>query len=294
MQFIGADRVFMLTVFRFLAHWPLPLLHGLGVLMGWLAWLASASYRQRWRYNADRAGLSGADRWASVGEAGKQMAELPRIWFGPPVRVGWEGAAHIEAALNHGQGILMLTPHMGCFETIAQAYAERFGAPGLPRSKPVTVLFRPPRKPWASRILAQARERPGLVTAPATLSGVRRLMLALKNGEAVGLLPDQVPPEGLGVWAPFFGEPAYTMTLSVRFASVPGTQVFLMWGERLAWGRGYIVHVHPWKELMGEPIAERAEDAAAQMNRAMEALIRLKPSQYLWGYARYKSPRKGG
>jgi Kdo2-lipid IVA lauroyltransferase/acyltransferase len=63
-------------------------------------------------------------------------------------------------------------------------------------------------------------------------------MLALKNGEAVGLLPDQVPPEGLGVWAPFFGEPAYTMTLSVRFASVPGTQVLSDVGRAPVVGAG--------------------------------------------------------
>lgn len=283
----------MLMLFRFLARWPLLLLHALGWLGGWLAWLAVPAYRHRWADHTLLAGLRGRERWASVGEAGKQVAELPRLWFGPPVRVRWQGAAHIEAALHQGQGMLFLTPHLGCFEITAQAYAERFGAgPGL-AGRPMTVLFRPPRKAWAAQVLAQARERPGLVTAPATLAGVRQLVQALRDGQAVGVLPDQVPPEGLGVWAPFFGRPAYTMTLSVRFARTPGTRVLLAWGERLPWGRGFVVHVQPWEELVPEPLAADAAQAAAQINTAMERLVQRRPDQYLWAYARYKAPRKG-
>lgn len=287
----------MLSVFRFLARWPLPVLHAVGWCLGWLAWLLAPDYRRRWRHNTALAGVRGRARWASVGEAGKQVAELPRLWFGRSVPVGWEGAAHVEAALRHGQGILFLTPHLGCFEITAQAYAERFGQPGANASalpaQPVTVLFRPPRKAWLAEVLRSARERPGLATAPATLAGVRQLMQALKRGETVGLLPDQVPPEGLGVWAPYFGQPAYTMTLSVRFARTPGTQVLLIWGERLSWGRGFVVHVHPWQDVMGEPLADDMLQAATQVNRAMEHLVRCQPAQYLWGYARYKSPRQG-
>lgn len=282
----------MLFLFKFLGRWPLPLLHLVGVLGGWFAWALLPGYRRRWAEHTALAGLKGWRRWASVGEAGKQVAELPRLWFGAPVPVGWEGAAHIEAALHHGQGMLFLTPHLGCFEITAQAYAARFGT-GLERPSRMTVLFRPPRKTWAAEVLATARERPGLATAPATLAGVRQLVQALRQGEAVGLLPDQVPPEGLGVWAPFFGRPAYTMTLSVRFARTPKTTVLLAWGERLAWGRGYVVHVRPWSEVMDEPLADDAAQAAAQINQAMECLVQQRPEQYLWGYARYKLPRKG-
>jgi len=153
------------------------------------------------------------------------------------------------------------------------------------------VLFRPPRMAGLMAVLQAARNRPGMTSAPANLRGVRQLVQALKQGQAVGLLPDQVPPDGLGVWAPFFGREAYTMTLSARFAQVPGTQVLLLWGERLPWGRGFVVHVQPWSEVIPATIADRAEEAAAQMNQDMEALIRRCPAQYLWGYARYKTPR---
>ncbi len=281
----------MKTVFFWLATWPLPLLHALGWIAGWLTWLASPTYRRRWRENTGQAGVRGRARWASVGEAGKQITELPRLWFGAPVAVSWDGAQHIEAALAEGSGILFLTPHMGCFEITAQAYAQRHGTPTSAAAKPMTVLFRPPRQAWLHEVLERARSRPGLAAAPTTLSGVRQLIQALKSGEAVGLLPDQVPPKGLGVWAPFFGRPAYTMTLSARFARTPGTRVLLAWGERLAWGRGFVVHVQPFAEVVPEPLAEDALAAATQINRAMEVLVARCPQQYLWGYARYKAPR---
>ncbi len=281
----------MRLLFRFFAAWPLPWLHALGWVLGWLAWGLDGAYRRRWLHQTQLAGLQGRERWASVGEAGKQVAELPRLWFGRPVPVGWEGAAHIEAALAQGQGMLFLTPHLGCFEITAQAYAQRFGALGS-AGRPMTVLFRPPRKAWLAPLLQAARERPGLATAPATLAGVRQLLLALREGQAVGLLPDQVPPEGLGVWAPFFGEPAYTMTLSVRFARAANTRVLLTWSERLPWCRGYVVHVQPWEAVMHGPMADDPALAAAQVNQAMERLVRQRPGQYLWGYARYKAPRR--
>jgi Kdo2-lipid IVA lauroyltransferase/acyltransferase len=279
----------MLWVFRALGWLPLWGLHALGWVLGWAIWLGSPAYRQRWRDNTRQAGLVGAPRWASVGEAGKQITELPRLWFGRPVPMGWEGAAHVEAALAHGQGMLFLTPHLGCFEATAQAYAQRFGA--VPGGRPMSVLFRPPRKPALEAVLRAARTRPGLVSVPTTLRGVRQLAQSLKQGEAAGLLPDQVPPDGMGVWAPFFGRDAYTMTLSGRYAQMPGVQVLFIWGERLSWGRGMVIHVRPWIEVVGEPVADRAHAAAAQVNRAMEALIRQHPAQYLWAYARYKAPK---
>ena len=279
----------MTTVFCWLSTWPLPLLHGLGWLLGWLSWLASPSYRRRLAHNAGLAGIGWRARLASIGEAGKLSAELPRLWLGRPVPWRWDGVEHIEAARTAGQGLLFLTPHLGCFEITAQAYAAQYGCG--PDPKPITVLYRPPRQSWLRERVESSRGRPGLATAPATLAGVRQLISALRRGEAVGLLPDQVPPEGQGVWAPFFGAPAYTMTLSARFARMANTRVLLVWGERLAWGRGYVVHILPLEQVLSEPLADDAAAVAVQCNRAMEALIRRCPQQYLWGYARYKQPR---
>ena len=139
-----------------------------------------------------------------------------------------------------------------------------------------------------------ARARPHLATAPATLGGVRQMLRALKRGETVGLLPDQVPPDGLGVWADFFGTPAYTMTLAARLAQLSGAPIVLACCERLPRGRGFELRLSP----LAEPLPLQGGDAAALqleqaevINRAMQQLILQCPQQYLWGYNRYKRPR---
>jgi KDO2-lipid IV(A) lauroyltransferase len=288
----------MLLLVRWMSGRSLPFLHTLGGWLGWLAYWASPSYRQRLDENARQAGLSAAQRRASIAEAGRFVAELPRLWLRPAERpiadpLRWDGDAVIAAALDQGRGLVLLTPHMGSFEVSAQGYAERFGA-----RQPITVLYRPARQPWLRDLEETARARPALATAPASLAGVRQMIRALRRGETVGLLPDQVPPEGQGVWAPFFGRPAYTMTLAARLVRQTGAAVAVLWTERLPRGAGYSVHALP----LPVPLPERAADAddeaatladAEAVNRAMEAVIRLKPEQYLWGYHRYKAPRDG-
>jgi Kdo2-lipid IVA lauroyltransferase/acyltransferase len=267
-------------LFRALALLPLPFAHAVGAALGWLSFIASPTYRRRFVENARQAGYSLAQVRSAVGEAGKLVAELPRLWFGRQPPTEWEGAELIAAARAQGRGILFLTPHLGCFEATASSYAAQFG--------PMTVLFRPARKPWLRELVATSRDRPRLTAVPTTLGGVRQMLRALKAGEAVGLLPDQVPPRGLGVWAPFFGREAYTMTLPARLMRQTGAALLLAWGERLPGGRGYYVHVRPFQgELAGD-----AQLAAAQVNAEMERMIRAGPTQYLWGYARYKQPRQ--
>jgi KDO2-lipid IV(A) lauroyltransferase len=257
----------------------LPLLHFLGAGLGWLAFLSSPTYRRRFLANAAQAGYGFGQVRAGVAEAGRMILEVPRLWFGALPPVHWDGAETIAALRAQGRGIVFLTPHLGCFEGTARSYAQRFG--------PVTVLYRPARKPWLREVIATARERPNLAAAPTTLAGVRQMLRALRAGEAVGLLPDQVPPQGLGVWAPFFGRDAYTMTLPARLVQQTGAALLLVWGERLPRGRGYHVHV---RQFDGE-LPRDAQQAAAQVNAEMERMVRAGPGQYLWGYARYKPPR---
>jgi len=281
-------------VLGWLARRSLRSLHALGALLGWLVWLLSPSYRRRLHANAAQAGLSPGQRRRSVAEAGKMGTEGLRLWLRPPDDpiadpIEWHGAALIDDALRAGRGLLLLTPHLGSFELSAQAYAERWG-----RLKPITVLYRPARHPALRALQERARARPALAAAPADLGGVRQMLRALRRGEAVGLLPDQVPPHGQGTWAPFFGRPAYSMTLAARLALQSGAPVLLARCERLPAGRGYRLSLSPLAEPI--PAAAADDDAlqraqAAVINRAMEQQIRQCPEQYLWGYNRYKLPR---
>ena len=282
----------MSSLFRGLALLPLLALHGLGSVLGWLAFLASPTYRGRLWRNARRAGLAPRHILAAVGQAGRMMAETPRVWMGQPLPYAWENAQAIEQAYAAGKGVIFLTPHVGCFEIVGQAWAERFCV----RFGPFTCLFRPARKAWMAELVATSRNRPGLQTVPTNASGVRQMIKALRQGQAVGLLPDQVPPQGQGLWVPFFGQDAYTMTLAARLAQQTGATVLVGWGERLSWGRGFRLHVQPllMAPVQGGQTPALSQDlvgACLQINQAMERVILQQPSQYLWGYGRYKQPR---
>ena len=272
----------MLLFLRFLAVLPLGLLHGLGDLLGWLVFALSPTYRRRFLENAAQAGYSFAQVRAAVGHAGRMVAELPRLWLGRPPLCTMHGAECIERAWAAGRGIVFLTPHLGCFEMSVQRAAQRWGAD----HGPITVLYRPARQAWLARFQETARNRPGVQAVPTTLPGVRSMIRVLRRGGAVGLLPDQVPPEGQGLWVPFFGRPAYTMTLAARLVQQTGAAIILARCERLSWGRGYVLYVEP-----GPQLAPDMEAALRQINEAMERLIRACPEQYLWGYGRYKKPR---
>ena len=281
----------MTFLLRWLSRRPLWLLHWLGGALGWAAYLLSPSYRNRFQAQAAQAGIARGARRAAIGHAGRMVAELPWLWLRPADTelascVSWHERALVRDAHAQGRGVVFMTPHLGCFEVTAQAYAEML-APGL---APITVLYRPARQAWLREMVSEVRQRPGLSTAPASLAGVRQMIRALRRGEMVGLLPDQVPPDGLGVWAPFFGRPAYTMTLAARLVQQTGAVPLLAWGERLPNGAGFAVHVSAFGESLPADPRAQAESAAA-VNRAMERLIRECPQQYLWGYHRYKQPR---
>jgi KDO2-lipid IV(A) lauroyltransferase len=266
-----------------------------GGLIGWLIYLLSPPYRERLRTNAARAALTPAQRRASIGQAGRMAGEMPWLWLRAHDRplgslVQWDDTIAIDQAVAAGKGLVLLTPHLGCFEVLAMSYAERWG-----RDAPLTALYRPARQTWLRQWQETARTRPGMRTAPATMAGVRQMLRALRRGETLGLLPDQVPPEGLGIWVPFFGADAYTMTLAAKLLQQTGAAWSLLWAERLPGGRGWRAHVHvpsPLPELPEAGEDERLAACVAAINREMEMLIRRVPEQYLWGYNRYKQPRR--
>ena len=268
----------MVFLFRLLSCLPLPVLHNLGAVAGWLTWLLSPTYRRRMRENMAQAGVAHARREA-IAEAGKAVLELPRLWLRPLDEIiaqavnvdGWE---HVEAALQAGHGVLFLTPHLGCFEIVGQFLASR---------APMTVMYRRPRQGWLAHLMEAGRGT-NLKLAPADMGGVRKLIKALKNGEMVGMLPDQAPKAGEGEWAPFFGRPAYTMTLAARLAQTDAT-VLLTYAERLHFGAGYHLHFLP-------PVG--AVKSSADINREIEQLILRHPGQYFWGYNRYKGKSPAG
>lgn len=273
-------------LFRLLALLPLGMLHGLGALLGRLTYAVSAQYAARTRENLQQSGLApDTTRYrdilsAAIAEAGKGLVELAWIWVRPYDEVLGKvreciGLEHIIAAQARGKGIIFLTPHLGCFDISALYAAQRV---------PITVLYRPPKLGFLEGVMRGGRERGQARLAKADVGGVRLLYKALKRGEAIGLLPDQVPGQGEGEWADFFGRSAYTMTLAGRLAENSGATVLIAYSERLPNGKGYVIHVDPLPLDFAAPVPQ-------QINAALEGAIRACPAQYLWSYNRYKIPR---
>jgi KDO2-lipid IV(A) lauroyltransferase len=275
----------MLTgLLRLLGYLPLSILHAAGTALGWLAYLSSPTYAGRLRDNLLQSGVFANERDyqrilnANISETGKAFAEVVAIWFRPHVEVaswvravnGWD---EVDAARKAGRGLIILAPHLGCFEMIAQYLAIKF---------PFTVLYRPPNFEALEPAMLQGRARPQLRAASTDVGGVRTLLKALRRGEAVGILPDQVPGAGEGERADFFGRPAQTMTLASKLAESTGATMLLTHTRRLPRAAGY--------ELTFEPMPDRlpGETAARHLNRGLEGVIRRLPEQYLWSYNRYK------
>ncbi|VTU20941.1 Lipid A biosynthesis lauroyl acyltransferase [Variovorax sp. PBL-E5] len=283
----------MTSLFRLLARVPLPWMHAVGGWLGWLVWWTAPDYRRRFRENAERAGFAPAQYRPAIAAAGAMVAELPWLWMRPqgesllPHIVRWEGIEAFEAALAARKGVILVSPHIGSWETFGQAVGERF----FEAYGPITALFRPARKKWMAELMAGSRDRRGLQTLPTSVAGVRGLIRTLRAGGYTGILPDQVPPLGQGVWAPFLGRPAYTMTLLLRLARQTGARVFLGVCERLPRGAGYVIRFEPFDgTALSDPKAT-PEAGAAAMNEGIAALIRRLPGQYVWDYARFKAPR---
>lgn len=272
-------NLFLRTVSRL----PLAWLHAMGAALGWLVYVGSRSYATRLNENLRQSGLFTSEkqyrqlRRAAIAEAGKAAVELVAIWLKPEAAVARlvrevRNLAAVEAARNAGRGIFILTPHLGCFEMVGFYFGQIM---------PFTVLYRPPRVRWFEPVMVNGRRRGQVELATTDIAGVRRLLRALRSGRGAGMLPDQAPRWGEGVWAQFFYRPALTMTLSNRLRRATDCATFLVFAERLPRGAGYRLHIEPLPDAIGDE---------SQLNRALEEIIRLQPAQYLWGYDRYKVP----
>ena len=272
-------------IFRVLGFLPLALLQGLGKALGLLGSILPGKYQKRARENLRLAypdATPAMDR-AVMTELLQMFLELPYLWSSSNTGrldkiIKCDHWSLIDTALAEGRGVILISPHIGAFEMLGPFYTQRHKA---------TVIFKEPRMRWLKLFIDWIRLSPDLKLVPATQTGVKGLVKTLMRGQTIGFLPDQVPAFGDGVYAPFFGKDAYTITLVQRMQTVRNSPIFTVGLERLPNGKGYTFHVVP----MDEPLSESPEVAAAQMNAALEAMIRKMPMQYLWGYNRYKQPR---
>jgi len=212
-------------------------------------------------------GLNVVEAGAMFHGSAEQLQELEEEVVGSDI---------LDAAVARGRGVLALGPHLGNWEYLSHAIARGWGLVGL---------YRPPRIAELDTYLRQSRERLGTEMLPATGSGLRRLVRVLKEGGVVGILPDQEPLKGAGVFAPFFGVSALTMTLVGSLVRRFDAAVVIGWAERTESGR-FRIHIEKGPAGLGDPDPVRA---ATRLNLGVEQCVRKTPEQYTWSYRRFRT-----
>ncbi len=265
-----------------IAALPLSVVQVFGAILGLLAYAGSSHYRSLFRPQYEsvvKAHHLPFELWKAVKASGMLFSDSLWIWRNPNKALqlveiqNWDV---VDSAIKEGHGLVMLTPHLGGFEIIPRVLAQHF---------PATILYRPSRQKWLNEVVEEGRAYPNMHFVPTNLHGVRQMTRALTRGEAIGILPDQVPSGGEGVWVPFFGRPAYTTPLPARLANRNNTPVIMFTAKRKALGEGWLMHA---KRLV--PFPEDPTLAAAQLNTAIENAVLVAPEQFIWSYNRYKHP----
>ena len=276
-------RKFLLKItLNAIAALPLALVQAFGAFLGILAFVGSKQYRSLFRpqYQAVVASHHLPFRlWSAIRASGMLFSDSLWIWRNPQKAlqlVEVQDWALVEGAINEGHGLVMLTPHLGGFEIIPRVLAQHF---------PATILYRPSRQEWLNEVVEEGRAYPNMHFVPTNLHGVRQMTRALTRGEAIGILPDQVPSGGEGVWVPFFGRPAYTTPLPARLANRNNTPVVMFTAKRKGIGKGWLMQA-----TRLAPLSEDAALAASELNVAIENAILKAPEQFIWAYNRYKHP----
>jgi KDO2-lipid IV(A) lauroyltransferase len=265
-----------------IAAMPLGFAQVFGGALGLLAFIGSRRYRSLFKQHY----LSAATQnhfpvriWSAACASGMLFSDSLWIWRNPSKALSlteisnWEV---VDKAIKEGHGLVMLTPHFGGFEIIPRVLAQHF---------PATILYRPARQNWLNEVIENGRAYPNMHFVPTNLQGVRQMTRALIKGEAIGILPDQVPSSGDGVWACFFGRPAYTTTLPARLANRHHTPVVMFTAKRKGLGQGWRMQASRLDAFSEDPSM-----SCAELNKAIEAAILIAPEQFIWAYNRFKHP----
>ena len=281
----------MRILFYLFSRCPLPVLHALGAALGWL--LHAFPNRRRLRTRTNIAvclpQLSTTEQAQLARQAlinlGRTTLETPRLWFGPDEYVRGlltleSGQALLEAAQAQGKGVILLSPHLNW--EAAVLFSGLQGAS--------TFLYKP-QNLGIEPIVRAGRGRFGTQFVHAVPGTVRQQLQArLAAKHTLLVLPDQDPPPGRGIYAPFFGVPAHTPTLVSRLARSSGAPVLLLQAERLPNSRGFVFRILPAPEHID---SEDKELAAAAVNSAMQTCIESCVEQYMWNVPRFRHTPKG-
>lgn len=192
-----------------------------------------------------------------------------------------DGLDELRAALEEGNGALVVSGHMGNWEIGGSGVAAR----GIP----MDAVARRQANPLVDEMVNRARNRLGMNIIP--MGGATKATLrALRAGHVVGLVADQ-DARDRGVFVPFFGRPASTHRGPALLAIRSGAPVFAAAAVRQPDGR-YRVRLRRVPIPDGDD-EEREERLTAALAAELESAVREDPGQYLWHHRRWKTRPPG-
>jgi Kdo2-lipid IVA lauroyltransferase/acyltransferase len=266
----------LLFILKLIAKIPLPALRRIATILGSIAYHSSSKIRGVVLQNISQADLQ-LNVKTVVQHIARGAADMVWVWFNPQsvvaAKVTMIDTAALTKALSGEQACMVITPHLGCFEALAKWYSS---------IHPMTAMYRRPDKAWIARLIEAARVAPQLSMAPADASGVRLALKTLKNKGTLGILPDQVPKQGEGIWLPWFGRDAYTITLPAKLHASTKAAMFIVCALPNADGWDMVC------DPVDVPEGINAEQLTLHLNQALERMVLRAPLDYAWSYKRYK------
>jgi KDO2-lipid IV(A) lauroyltransferase len=213
---------------------------------------------------------------------GRTVAEYPHLKkfdrVGPGTRIELDGAEHVDAARNVGQGALFLSAHLANWEMMPML-GQLLGLDGA-------TVVRHPNNPYVARWIARQRGRHGPKDQIGKHSGARRIFSQLRAGKAIYMLVDQRNDEGIAV--DFFGRTALTTPVPAALAMKTGARILIAGNRRKTRSARFEVTVRPGPEFIST--GDEAADTRLLTERItaqVEAIIRSDPSQWLWIHKRW-------
>lgn len=221
-----------------------------------------------------------------LGAMVQTLLEMSHVWLKPvddlmaitdTTNVHYDFLDQLESTNNNG--CIVLAPHLGNWEVLNYYLTQRENYCGM---------YTPLKNPVLNSFIKRARGRNGTELIKADKSGVFTVLKRLKKNAMLMLLPDQVPMEGAGGFAPLFGQQAYTMTLAHKLALKTNAKVFI--GAAYQTEKGFALTIQP----MAEGFYNKCfEESATCLNQSIEHLVKKSPEQYQWEYKRFRVQPNG-
>lgn len=285
-QSVGLFSVTIITIFKCMGRLPLPVLQKIGIFVGSLAWIFPIRYKRKLSANIKQAFPRYPPEFPRLAlqQIFQMYFELPFFWsksnndFLRQLNSEFDWSV-IKKSLESNKGVILVSAHVGAYELLLPLFSL---------DHTLTAVYKPARSSWLNNLMLISRSIQNLKMVPANRNGANELVHDLRNGKAIGMLVDHLPPKGSGVYAPFFRRPAYTLTLVQRLQKLTGSPIFAVGIERLRGSGKFRLHIIPMDESANSDPVE----FATKLNQLVEKLICLMPTQYLWGYSRHKAPTK--